>query len=97
METLGVLAFGLGLAFLVAGMVSFALNRGKGGSDENAQGQAGETELDLFTMDNEPVEATIQHSGASGVEDTGQTAATNTAGNERVGSSDWPRVRSIPG
>jgi hypothetical protein len=97
METLGVLAFGLGLAFLVAGMVSFALNRGKGGSDENAQGQAGETELDPFTMANEPVEAAIQYSGATGAEDTGLTAATDTAGNERVGSSDWPAVRSIPG
>jgi hypothetical protein len=100
MQTLGILAFGLGLAFLVAGMVSFALNRGKGGSDENARGQAGETELDLFTtddIDDEFAEAAIQYSGTTGAEDTVQTAATHTAGNERVGSSDWPRVRSIPG
>jgi hypothetical protein len=98
METLGIVVFGLGLAFLVAGIVSFALNREAPGSDESAQGKAGER--DLFTIDDiddEFVEAAIQYSGATGAEDTGQTAATDTAGNERVGSSDWPRVRSIPG
>jgi hypothetical protein len=100
METLGIVVFGLGLAFLVAGIVSFALNREAPGSDESAQGKAGEGERDLFTIDDiddEFVEAAIQYSGATGAEDTGQTAATDTAGNERVGSSDWPRVRSIPG
>jgi hypothetical protein len=94
METLGIVVFGLGLAFLVAGIVSFALNRG---APESAQGKAGEGERDLFTIDDiddEFAEAAIQYSGATGAEDTGQTAATDTAGNERVGSRDW---RSIPG
>ena len=95
METLGIVVFGLGLAFVGAGMVSFALNRGAPESDEHARGEAGETELDLFTMDNEPVEAAIQHSGA--VEDTGQTPATHAAENELAVPSDRFRARSIPG
>jgi len=100
METLGIVVFGLGLAFLVAGMVSFALNRETPESDESAREKAGESELDLFTIDDiddEFAEAAIQHSGASGAEDTVQTAATHTAGNEPVGSGGWPRARSIPG
>jgi hypothetical protein len=81
MKTLGVIALVLGLAFLVAGMVSFALNRREPGSDEKSQGKAGETGPDPVTMDNEPAEAAIHHSGATGATDSGPAAATHTAGN----------------
>lgn len=95
METLGIVLFGLGLAFVVAGLISFALNRREPASDEQAREEAGEAELDLFTMDHEPVEAAIQHSGAA--DDTGQTPATHTAENEFAVSSDRSRARSVLG
>jgi hypothetical protein len=82
METLGILVFGLGLAFLVAGMVSFALNREAPGSDESARGKADEGEHDLFTIDNiddEFVEAAIQPPEATELNDEGRAAATLTA------------------
>lgn len=77
MEMLGILVFGLGLVFLVAGVISFALNRGEPGSDE----KAGEIGRDLFTMNNEPAEASMQPPGATGATESGLAAATHTAGN----------------
>ena len=82
METLGILVFGLGLAFLVAGMVSFALNREAPGFDESARGIAGEGERDLFTIDDIDdafVEAAIQPAEATEVNDEGRAAASHTA------------------
>ena len=76
MQTLGVIALVLGLGFLAAGMISFALNRGEPGSDEKALGKAGESGCDLFT----PAEAAVEHSGATGGMDTGPAAAAHTAG-----------------
>lgn len=81
MKTLGVIALVLGLAFLAAGMVSFALNCGEPGSDEKARGQAGETGRDPVTMDNEPAKAAVEPPGATGGTDSGPAAATHTAGN----------------
>jgi hypothetical protein len=78
MKTLGVIALVLGLAFVIAGLVSYALNRRDAGSDENVRAKADEIGRDPFTMSNEPAEAAIQHPGAT---DSGPAAANHTAGN----------------
>lgn len=81
MKTLGVIALVLGLAFVIAGLVSYARNREESGSDANARGKDGEAERDLFTMNNEPAEAAIERPGSTGATDAGPAAATHTAGN----------------
>jgi hypothetical protein len=80
MKTLGVIALVLGLAFVIAGLVSYALTRGEPGSDENAGRKADEIGRDLFTMNDEPAEASIQPPGAVAT-DSGPAAANGTVGN----------------
>lgn len=80
MKTLGVIALVLGLAFVIAGLLAYALNRGEPGSDENVRGEADEIGRDLFTMNNEPADGAIQHPGAVAT-DSGPAAAHHTAGN----------------
>jgi len=60
MQTLGVIALVLGVAFVIAGSVSYMLNGREPRSDHDARAKADETGCDLFTMNNEPPEAAIR-------------------------------------
>jgi hypothetical protein len=76
MQTLGVIALVLGLASLIAGLISFALNRAAPRSDEQTP-TAGEADRDLPTIDDEDVRTGMEHHpGATGVRDAGQATAT---------------------
>ena len=76
MQTLGVIALVLGLAFVIAGMVSYARNRAAPRFGEETP-TAVQAELDLFRIDDEAVETGMQHPGEVKVGDAGQAAATH--------------------
>jgi hypothetical protein len=82
MTTLGIIALVLGLASLIAGIVSYARNRAAPRFDEEMP-RAVQADLDLFRIDDEAIETGMRYPPAAEVRDAGQAAppmwATNSA------------------